>query len=57
MQPISVMAPYLPIELHSKRDEAHKKIGAIFKDIISKRRQSGIKGNDILQTFIDGRDE
>ena len=57
MQPISVMAPYLPIELHRKRDEARKKIGAIFKEIISKRRQSGIKGNDILQTFIDGRYE
>lgn len=57
MQPISVFAPYLPIPLHRKRDKARKKIGAIFKDIISKRRQSGIKGNDILQTFIDGRYE
>lgn len=57
MQPISVMAPYLPIELHRKRDQARKKIGAIFKDIIHKRRESGVKGNDILQTFIDGRYE
>lgn len=55
MQPISVIAPYLPTALHRKRDVARKKIGEIFKDIINKRRASGVKGNDILQTFIDGR--
>lgn len=49
------MAPYLPTKLHRKRDEARQQIGAIFKDIIKKRRESGVKGNDILQTFIDGR--
>lgn len=52
-----MMAPYLPIELHRKRDKAREQIGAIFKDIIRKRRESGVKGNDILQTFIDGRYE
>jgi Cytochrome P450 len=57
MQPISVLAPYLPTKLHRQRDEARKQIGAIFKDIIQKRRASGVKGNDILQTFIDGRYE
>lgn len=57
MQPISVIAPYLPTALHRKRDAARKKIGEIFKDIISKRRASGLKGNDILQTFIDGKYE
>lgn len=57
MQPISVLAPYLPTTLHRKRDAARLKIGEIFKDIISKRRASGVKGNDILQTFIDGKYE
>lgn len=57
MQPISVIAPYLPTSLHRKRDAARQKIGEIFRHIINKRRASGVKGNDILQTFIDGRYE
>lgn len=55
MQPISVFAPYLPIKLHRERDVARKEIGDIFADIIAKRRASGVKENDILQTFIDGK--
>lgn len=57
MQPISVIAPYLPTRLHRKRDVAREKIGRIFADIIQKRRASGRKEKDILQTFIDGRYE
>jgi len=57
MQPISVIAPYLPIPLHAKRDVARAKIGAMFADIIQKRRASGAKEKDILQTFIDGKYE
>lgn len=55
MQPISVIAPYLPTQLHRQRDAARKEIGRIFAGIIAKRRASGVKENDILQTFIDGR--
>jgi cytochrome P450 len=55
MQPISVVAPYLPTALHRKRDAARREIGRIFAGIIAKRRASGERGNDILQTFIDGR--
>ena len=54
MQPISVIAPYLPTQLHRQRDAARKEIGRIFAGIIAKRRASGVKENDILQTFIDG---
>jgi sterol 14alpha-demethylase len=54
MQPISVLAPYLPTALHRKRDVARKEIGKIFASIIAKRRASGLKENDILQSFIDG---
>jgi Cytochrome P450 len=57
MQPISVIAPYLPTQLHRKRDVAREKIGRIFADIIQKRRASGRKEKDILQAFIDGRYE
>lgn len=49
MQPISVLAPYLPIPLHRKRDVARKKIGELFADIVKKRRASGVKENDVLQ--------
>lgn len=55
MQPISVIAPYLPTRLHRKRDAARREIGRIFASIIAKRRASGVKEADILQTFIDGR--
>lgn len=55
MQPISVLAPYLPTALHRKRDLARKEIGKIFASIIAKRRASGVKESDILQSFIDGR--
>jgi sterol 14alpha-demethylase len=55
MQPISVIAPYLPTKLHRQRDAAREEIGRIFASIIAKRRASGLKENDILQTFIDGR--
>jgi sterol 14alpha-demethylase len=55
MQPISVVAPYLPTKVHRQRDLARKEIGRIFASIIAKRRASGLKENDILQTFIDGR--
>lgn len=55
MQPISVIAPYLPIKLHRERDVARKEIGKIFAKIIEQRRASGVKERDVLQTFIDGQ--
>ena len=55
MQPISVMFPYLPIKAHRDRDSARKQLSAIFSKVIQARRASGVKENDVLQTFIDAR--
>jgi len=54
MQPISVFAPYLPIEAHRKRDAAHIEMKAIFNKVIENRKKTGAKEPDLLQTFIDG---
>ena len=36
-----------------RRDAAHKEMKQIFYDAITKRRQSGEKGEDMLQTLLD----
>lgn len=36
-----------------KRDKAHLEIKKMFFKVIEKRRQSGEKADDILQTLID----
>ena len=55
MQPISVVAPYLPTALHRRRDAARKQIGQIFSTVVAQRRANGARESDILQTLIDGR--
>lgn len=54
MQPISVVAPYLPTAAHKKRDVARDKMKALFTKVIEARIKSGAKENDMLQTLIDG---
>ena len=54
MVPISVVNPYLPIEPHRKRDVAREKMKKLFDQVIQKRKASGAKENDMLQTLIDG---
>ena len=39
--------------LDRRRDRAHKEIKNIFFKVIQKRRNSGEKVDDILQTLID----
>ncbi|KAA8491187.1 Sterol 14-demethylase [Porphyridium purpureum] len=57
MQPISVMAPYLPIASHRKRDAAHTEFKRIFKQVIDGRRKSANANTppepDMLQSFLD----
>lgn len=56
MQPISVLANWLPIEAHRVRDRARKEIGELFEPIIRARRASKVKGgDDMLQWLIDAR--
>lgn len=55
MLPISVIVPYLPIPAHRRRDQARKKLAAIFANIIASRKQSGKPENDMLQCFIESR--
>uniref|UniRef100_A0A8C5DKM1 Lanosterol 14-alpha demethylase n=1 Tax=Gouania willdenowi TaxID=441366 RepID=A0A8C5DKM1_GOUWI len=44
---------WLPLPSFRKRDKAHREIKKIFFNVIQKRRQSGEKVDDILQTLID----
>jgi len=55
MQPISVIFPHLPIAAHRKRDSSRSELARIFSGIIQARKKSGIKGQDVLQSFIDAR--
>lgn len=49
MRPISVIFPYLPTAFHRKRDAACAALHAIFKKVITSRRASAAKEDDILQ--------
>lgn len=55
MLPISVIAPYLPIPAHRRRDQARKKLTAIFANIINSRRCAKVSENDMLQYFIESK--
>mmetsp|Transcript_13108 Transcript_13108/g.15840 ORF Transcript_13108/g.15840 Transcript_13108/m.15840 type:complete len:491 (-) Transcript_13108:705-2177(-) len=55
MQPISVVAPYLPIPAHRRRDKSRAELAAIFSKVINARRDKGVKEQDVLQSFIDAR--
>lgn len=55
MQPISVLASWLPIKAHRERDRARKQLGELFKPIIKARRESDSKGDDMLQWLVDAR--
>lgn len=55
MLPISVIAPYLPIEAHRKRDAARIELSRIFSKIIQNRRAKNIREEDVIQAFIDAR--
>lgn len=55
MQPISVLANWLPIKAHRLRDAARKKLGELFEPIIKARRESDTKEDDMLQWLVDAR--
>lgn len=55
MQPISVLANWLPIKAHRVRDRARKQMDKLFEPIIKARRESGIKEEDMLQWLVEAR--
>uniref|UniRef100_A0A8C6PP64 Lanosterol 14-alpha demethylase n=1 Tax=Nothobranchius furzeri TaxID=105023 RepID=A0A8C6PP64_NOTFU len=48
-----LLPAWLPLPSFRKRDRAHREIKNIFFKVIEKRRRSGDKADDILQTLID----
>lgn len=55
MQPISVLAPYLPTEAHRKRDKARRDMADLFRPIIQARREGRTKGEDMLQWLVEAK--
>lgn len=45
--------PYLPIPAFRRRDRARARLGEMVSEIVEKRKQSGYRGEDFLQTLID----
>ena len=45
--------PYLPIPAFRRRDRARARLGDMVSEIVEKRKQSGYRGEDFLQTLID----
>lgn len=55
MQPISILANWLPIKAHRDRDRAREQIGKLFEPIIRSRRSGETKEDDMLQWLIDAK--
>lgn len=55
MQPISVLANWLPIKAHRDRDRARKQMAEIFKPVIRSRRNGLTKQDDMLQWLIEAK--
>ena len=45
--------PYLPIPAFRRRDRARARLGEMVSEIVEKRRRSGYRGEDFLQTLMD----
>ena len=45
--------PYLPIPAFRRRDRARARLGEMVTEIVDKRRKSGYRGEDFLQTLMD----
>ena len=47
--------PYLPIPAFRRRDRARARLGEMVSEIVEKRRRSGYRGEDFLQTLMDSK--
>lgn len=45
--------PHLPIPAFRRRDRARARLGEMVSEIVEKRKQSGYRGEDFLQTLMD----
>jgi sterol 14-demethylase len=45
--------PYLPIPAFRRRDRARARLGQMVSEIVEKRKASGYRGEDFLQTLMD----
>lgn len=45
--------PYLPIPAFRRRDRARARLGEMVTEIVEKRKRSGYRGEDFLQTLMD----
>ena len=45
--------PYLPIPAFRRRDRARARLGEMVSEIVEKRKKSGYRGEDFLQTLMD----
>jgi len=45
--------PYLPIPAFRRRDRARARLGEMVSKIVQKRKESGYRGEDFLQTLMD----
>jgi len=51
--PIGYIHPYLPIPAFRRRDKARARLGEMVEEIVERRKQSGYRGEDFLQTLMD----
>lgn len=51
--PVAYINAHLPIPAFRRRDAARKRLGEMIADIIDRRRQRGIEGQDFLQTLME----
>eukprot|EP01128_Nolandella_sp_AFSM9_P011913 TRINITY_DN8808_c0_g1_i1.p1 TRINITY_DN8808_c0_g1~~TRINITY_DN8808_c0_g1_i1.p1 ORF type:complete len:551 (-),score=138.29 TRINITY_DN8808_c0_g1_i1:210-1640(-) len=49
--------PGLPLPTYIARNKARRELGTMFNAVIKHRRSSGFRGDDVLQTLMDGRYE
>jgi len=52
---IGFFYPSLPLPTYIKRDAARRQLGAMFNQILKHRRQSGFRGDDVLQVLMDSK--
>ena len=51
--PVGYIHPYLPIPAFRRRDKARARLGEMVSEIVERRRKSGYRGEDFLQTLME----
>lgn len=51
--PIAYLNAHLPIPTFRKRDKARARLGEMVSDIVERRKQSGYRGEDFMQTLME----